>query len=162
VSARLTESVADQLISIIQARLADELAITIGHYGGAIPLDIPAVGAYHVAPVLGLRLPMVVIDPTQLTFTPDAAENFVNADLSMRVSIVSENREYETLTRQIWRYGVCLYRAVHDQPVVMDTLHGRVRVDRITYSDWGDVSPDTQSYRRAATAECVVKFLETF
>ena len=162
-AARLTEDIVQALIRILKSNLPHEITVTNGQNDGDESIDPPKNASYHVAQVAGLSLPMVVIDPLEVTFSPASAEQFVNGDLSIQVIVVSENVEYERGTRQCWRYGVSVYRAIHDQGVISldGLLHGRCIVTGIKYQDWR-VGTNTNVYRRAAVVQCNVRFHEPF
>lgn len=86
------------------------------------------------------------------------AQNFALQEHTVFVAILAEDKEYNQLTRKMWRYGEALYRTLHDAGIG----NMRTLVEEISYSPTygGTASREDRHFRKDVTARVKARHID--
>lgn len=152
--------------TLIQAQIQNNIAATLAALhldrgDSAVNLDVPPTASYFTyAGSKAYRAPAVFTVPQGIDFKLVRGQNFVDATLSMIVSIVCEDRNQNNLSLKAWRYmdalhellqGIELQDAGSKVKIVISVTNARFSSDQSEKTDMDIV------FRKEVALDCGIE-----
>jgi hypothetical protein len=166
----LAEAAVDLIVTAIQTNITAALANVRSYWhDGEVTTESPPTGSYFIYPkARGYRCPAIfVIDEGPHDFRQsELKSNFVNAKLSINVSVKIEDKDAYKLTLKAWRYASALHQILEQATLVSsdNTVKIVVIVKRAKpgplYAVENDDSDQTAAFFKEYVFYCDVEFYE--
>jgi hypothetical protein len=167
----LSEAAVTLIINSIKANIATALASVRGYYhDGAVTTEVPPTTSYFIYPKAhGYACPAIfVIDDTTDFRQSEKLANFIDAKMSINVSVKIEDIDQTSLTVKGWRYVSALHSILEQSSLVSadSTIKLTIKVKRVKPGDMyvlGNAEADsTATFFKEYTLYCDVEFFESF
>lgn len=166
----LAEAAVGLIKDAIKANITDALAQVRSYWhDGKVTTEVPPTESYFIYPnAHGYRCPAIfIIDQGPHDFRQGSTQsNFINASLSINVSVKIEDRDAYKLTLKAWRYASALHSILEQANLVSSdkTVKIVVKVVRMKpgplYTLANDEADSTAQFFKEYELYCDVEFYE--
>ncbi len=157
------EHVVDWIETIMIQKFNNELALVYGEHQdvpglGLINLQKVEPSAYYKSEAIEPKALPAVFIIADRTIHDLNAQQFALQDHTIYVAVLAEDKEYDQLTRKVWRYSEALYRTLHDAGVG----NARLLIEETSYSPTYGKSGDREvrQFRKDVTVRVRAKHFD--